>query len=302
MVTYHPSYILRNPTQPDQAADLGGPAPGDGAGRACRYPRSNGAISWNDDLDRIRPILFCRLPLRRPALGGARPTTVLRLRGPALQRQACSLPRPYSPGPSQVPEAAAPAHLRPVPRHPLRPDRVAVAPRPRCRSSSSSSIPGFIFDHTVQIPEIDRPRASRSRSRAALRLRARTMSARSPRTMGFAGFRILYPLNKPGDELGAFLGASYFRFLCPRAVYGLSARGLAINTAEPGRRGISRLSRSSGWRSRPPTRGRSRFTPSSTARALRAPTGSSSPRARDGDPGPRGPLPPADPGSSGSRR
>jgi glucans biosynthesis protein len=52
--------------------------------------------------------------------------------------------------------------------------------------------------------------------------------------MGFAGFRILYDLNKPGDELGAFLGASYFRLLCQKAVYGLSARGLAVNTAEPG--------------------------------------------------------------------
>jgi glucans biosynthesis protein len=54
-----------------------------------------------------------------------------------------------------------------------------------------------------------------------------------PVTMGFAGFRILYPLNKPGDELGAFQGASYFRLLCEKAVYGLSARGLAIDTAEP---------------------------------------------------------------------
>src|ERR1019366_5417545 len=53
-------------------------------------------------------------------------------------------------------------------------------------------------------------------------------------SVGFAGFRILYPLNRPGDELGAFLGASYLRFLCQRAVYGLSARGLAVNCAEPG--------------------------------------------------------------------
>jgi len=55
-----------------------------------------------------------------------------------------------------------------------------------------------------------------------------------PATMGFAGFRLLYPLNRPNDELGAFLGASYFRFLCERAAYGLSARGLALNTAERG--------------------------------------------------------------------
>ena len=51
-----------------------------------------------------------------------------------------------------------------------------------------------------------------------------------PSTMGFAGLRFLYPLNHADDELGVFLGASYFRFLCERAFYGLSARGLALNT------------------------------------------------------------------------
>jgi glucans biosynthesis protein len=54
-----------------------------------------------------------------------------------------------------------------------------------------------------------------------------------PSDMGFAGLKILYPLNKPGDEVGVFQGATYFRFLCQRAFYGLSARGLAINTGEP---------------------------------------------------------------------
>ncbi len=36
-----------------------------------------------------------------------------------------------------------------------------------------------------------------------------------PRDLGFAGFRIHYPLNRPGvdDELIVFLGSSYFRFL-----------------------------------------------------------------------------------------
>jgi glucans biosynthesis protein len=51
--------------------------------------------------------------------------------------------------------------------------------------------------------------------------------------MGFAGLRLLYPLNHAEDELGVFLGASYFRFLCARAFYGLSARGIAIDTAQP---------------------------------------------------------------------
>lgn len=50
---------------------------------------------------------------------------------------------------------------------------------------------------------------------------------------GVAGFRLHYPLNKPDtvDELVAFLGASYYRVLGRDTLYGLSARGLAINTA-----------------------------------------------------------------------
>lgn len=49
----------------------------------------------------------------------------------------------------------------------------------------------------------------------------------------FAGFRLHYPLNTPAyaDELVSFLGASYFRALGRNLLYGLSARGLAINTA-----------------------------------------------------------------------
>lgn len=50
---------------------------------------------------------------------------------------------------------------------------------------------------------------------------------------GVAGFRIHNALNRPDvmDELAAFLGASYFRALGRGNVYGLSARGLALNTA-----------------------------------------------------------------------
>ncbi|WP_092060376.1 glucan biosynthesis protein [Poseidonocella pacifica] len=49
---------------------------------------------------------------------------------------------------------------------------------------------------------------------------------------GVAGFRLLSPLNRADrhDELIAFLGASYFRALGEGTVYGLSARGLAVNT------------------------------------------------------------------------
>jgi len=50
--------------------------------------------------------------------------------------------------------------------------------------------------------------------------------------LGFAGFRIHTRLNRPDyfDEVAVFLGASYFRAVAKGLVYGLSARGLAINT------------------------------------------------------------------------
>lgn len=54
--------------------------------------------------------------------------------------------------------------------------------------------------------------------------------------IGFAGLRVHYPLHTPAhkDEVIVFLGASYFRFLGRNQGYGLSARGLAVNTASPG--------------------------------------------------------------------
>lgn len=52
---------------------------------------------------------------------------------------------------------------------------------------------------------------------------------------GVAGFRLHHPLNRPDvfDELVAFQGASYFRALGRGSAYGISARGLAVNTGLP---------------------------------------------------------------------
>ena len=55
-----------------------------------------------------------------------------------------------------------------------------------------------------------------------------------PANTGYAGFRVLYQLNETNqwDELGAFLGASYFRLLGKDQRYGQSARGLALDCGE----------------------------------------------------------------------
>lgn len=61
---------------------------------------------------------------------------------------------------------------------------------------------------------------------------------------GVAGLRINYPLNQPdtSDELVSFLGASYFRALGRDNIYGLSARGLLINSWRDGPEEFPRFS------------------------------------------------------------
>jgi glucans biosynthesis protein len=97
--------------------------------------------------------------------------------------------------------------------------------------------PGWFFNQSVRINEIagGQPRPIEFR-REYFRYHQLKVGE-VPSTLGFAGFKLLYPVNgpeRPNDELGAFLGASYFRLLCQGAAYGLSARGLALNTAQPG--------------------------------------------------------------------
>ncbi len=54
-------------------------------------------------------------------------------------------------------------------------------------------------------------------------------------TMGFSGFRLRTELSEPGhrNEFCVFQGASYFRAIGHGLTYGLSARGLALNTGDP---------------------------------------------------------------------
>ena len=61
------------------------------------------------------------------------------------------------------------------------------------------------------------------------------LDANFPADLGFSGFRLHFPFSDPKvfDEFAVFQGASYFRLRGSGQEYGLSARGLALNTAEP---------------------------------------------------------------------
>lgn len=56
-----------------------------------------------------------------------------------------------------------------------------------------------------------------------------------PPDLGFAGFRVAFPFKQRSDfnQVVVFAGASYFRAVAKGQVFGLSARGLAIDTGLP---------------------------------------------------------------------
>ncbi|PUA20142.1 glucan biosynthesis protein G [Glaciimonas sp. PCH181] len=93
---------------------------------------------------------------------------------------------------------------------------------------------GHLFDQPVKMHEIvgDSVRDLRFDPND-FNYGANKIDPRKMRTLGFAGFRVHYPLNSSSykDEVLSFLGASYFRGLGKDQQYGLSARGLAVDTA-----------------------------------------------------------------------
>jgi glucans biosynthesis protein len=93
--------------------------------------------------------------------------------------------------------------------------------------------PGFHFDHPVHINEVVGNNVTEvPYSPDQFDYGKNTFGKTDARFPGFAGFRVHYPLNTPKyrDEVLVFLGASYFRALGKGQLYGLSARGLAIDT------------------------------------------------------------------------
>lgn len=93
---------------------------------------------------------------------------------------------------------------------------------------------GMYFDTPVKINEITLDRVLPIvYSRYYFDFGDLKIDENTSKTLGFAGFKVLYPINnrKKQDEIASFLGASYFRVIGAGQNFGLSARGLAIDTA-----------------------------------------------------------------------
>lgn len=95
---------------------------------------------------------------------------------------------------------------------------------------------GFIFKERIDLHEVEGGRA-----RPLPYRRDRFDFGPQPPppddpALGHAGFRLHAPVNREDyfDELCVFLGASYFRAVARGLAYGLSARGLALGSGDPG--------------------------------------------------------------------
>jgi glucans biosynthesis protein len=96
--------------------------------------------------------------------------------------------------------------------------------------------PGLFYDRRVHVHEVDASGVHQVPfSPERFDYGPNEFASRVPQDLGYAGFRLHFPIKKPDyqDEVIVFLGASYFRAIGRDQGYGISARGLAIDTALP---------------------------------------------------------------------
>lgn len=94
---------------------------------------------------------------------------------------------------------------------------------------------GFIYDTPVDVHLVENGVEVPVRYDPSLFAFGKNELPHHPGSRLFSGIRLRYPINTPGylDEVAVFQGGSYFRSVGEGQVYGVSARGLAIDTGEP---------------------------------------------------------------------
>ncbi|MGX9355556.1 glucan biosynthesis protein [Roseobacteraceae bacterium S113] len=96
--------------------------------------------------------------------------------------------------------------------------------------------PGLYFPHPVEITVIEDGAAhALTFDQGVFREDPLVPQLPVDNTLGYSGLRLRAPLRRESlvEEFAVFQGASYFRAIGTGNTYGLSARGLAIDTAEP---------------------------------------------------------------------
>jgi len=100
---------------------------------------------------------------------------------------------------------------------------------------------GFLYDMPVELWLVEDGKSTKLRADGSLFQLGPQLAKPGDKVdeaapYGFSGFRVHGPINRSDyfDEFAVFQGASYFRAVARGQVYGMSSRGLAINTARPG--------------------------------------------------------------------
>lgn len=190
---------------------------------------------------RRRDFVTGALTLSALALGGRPVLAAKKEQDPTFRRDSvrqlakAAMERPYKAPDSTLPEGFGGLDYDAYRGIRFRPDR-AIWHGEKLGFELQLFHRGFLFEKQVEIYIVDNGIATRIDYDPALF----TFEPGLPEppkdpALGFAGFRIHAPINRPDyyDEIAVFLGASYFRAVAKGQVYGISARGLAIGTAAP---------------------------------------------------------------------
>jgi glucans biosynthesis protein len=95
--------------------------------------------------------------------------------------------------------------------------------------------PGMYYDRAVRMSVVEADGVKQVKfSPSQFDYGKNEFASKIPQDLGYAGFRVHAPIKTKDywDEVIVFLGATYFRSLGKDDVFGLSARGIAVDTAE----------------------------------------------------------------------
>lgn len=97
-------------------------------------------------------------------------------------------------------------------------------------------LPGLYFGHAVKLNEIDAEGVREIPfDKSKFNYPNEELAKRIPADLGYAGFKLTYPLHEADvqSQFLVFAGASYFRGVGKENRFGISARGIAVDTGLP---------------------------------------------------------------------
>ncbi len=153
-----------------------------------------------------------------------------------VARQAKALAsRPYS-APPAIPAVLADLDYDKYQQIRFRPEQ-SLWHKSHTRFQVMLIAPGEYFRHTVRINIVDAAGVHPlGFDKSLFTWPDNKLKSAVPDKLGYAGFKLTFPINRPGvqDQFLVFAGASYFRGVARGENFGLSARGIAIDTGLPG--------------------------------------------------------------------